>query len=253
MANATTISNFIKEIAPCAQYAYKTLGKVKPSICIGMACVESAYGTSQVMRNHHAFMGHKVGSGKTATRFWEGTFFKSKTKEEYTIGTHTVITDAFRSYSSTQQCILNFYELLNTKLYNRVKADADYRTQMQQIKQCGYMTSSTEVNSVINLIQKYNLTQYDDIVEVKPDTPSKPTNPYKRTIDLIKRGMKGESVKWLQFALNQFGYNLKVDGDFGTKTYTSVIDFQQKHSYQGKKLKVDGLVGLKTIWALENG
>lgn len=165
---------FIKEIAPKARYAYKLLGKVKPSVCIGMACVESGYGTSKVMRDHNAFMGHKVGSGKTATKYWDGSFFKSKTKEEYQIGVHTVITDAFRSYTTMQQCVLNYYELLNTKLYSRVQADADYKTQMQQIKQVGYMTSSTEVNTVLSIINNYNLTEYD-----KDEAPAEvPTCPY---------------------------------------------------------------------------
>ena len=153
---------FIKEIAPCAQHAYKVIGKVLPSICIGMACVESGYGSSKIMRQHNAFMGQKCGSGKTATKYWDKTFFTTKTKEEYQVGVHTVITDAFRSYKDTQQCIMNYYELLNTKLYSRVQSGVDYETQMRQIKQCGYMTSSTEVNSVINLIKKYNLAQYDD-------------------------------------------------------------------------------------------
>lgn len=161
MANATTIANFIEEIAPKAQHAYKTLGKVKPSVCIAMACVESAYGTSKIMRNHNAFFGQKVGTGKTAKKYWDGTFFTSKTKEEYQIGVHSVIVSAFRSYKDMQQSVLNFYELLNTGLYSRVKADADYKTQMKQIKACGYMTSSTEVNSVLTLIERYNLTKYD--------------------------------------------------------------------------------------------
>ena len=98
MATEKQIKDFIKEIAPYAQKAYKELGKVLPSVCIGMACVESAYGTSKIMREHHAFFGQKVGSGKTATKYWQGAFFTSKTKEEYTVGTHTVITSAFRAY-----------------------------------------------------------------------------------------------------------------------------------------------------------
>lgn len=166
---------FIKEIAPKAVYAYKVLGKVKPSVCIGMACVESAYGTSKLMRQHNAFMGHKVGSGKTATKYWDGQFFTSKTKEEYQIGVHTVITSAFRAYSTMQQCVMNFYELLNTKLYSAVKTDADYKTQMQQIKNCGYMTSSTEVSTVLSIINKYNLTVYDK-EEVPP--AEVPAHPY---------------------------------------------------------------------------
>ena len=154
---------FIKEIAPCARAAYKELGKVKPSVCIAMACVESAYGTSKIMREHNAFLGHKCGSGKTATKYWDKTFFTSETKEEYTVGVHTPIIAAFRSYKSMQQCVLNYYELLNTKLYSRVEAGADFKTQMQQIKLCGYMTSSTEVKTVISIIVKYNLTEYDSI------------------------------------------------------------------------------------------
>jgi hypothetical protein len=125
-----------------------------------MACVECAYGTAGSVK-HHSYLGQKVGSGKTATKYWGGKFFKSKTKEEYTVGVHTTITDAFRAYDSMQQCVYNYYELLNTKLYSRVQKGVDYRTQMAQIKMCGYMTSSTEVNSVIKLIEKYNLVRFD--------------------------------------------------------------------------------------------
>ena len=41
MATLAQQKEFIAQIAPCAQYAYKVLGKVKPSVCIGMACIES--------------------------------------------------------------------------------------------------------------------------------------------------------------------------------------------------------------------
>lgn len=241
MANATTIANFIEEIAPCAQYAYKTLGKVKPSVCIGMACIESAYGTSQIMRKHNAFLGHKVGSGKTATKYWSGAFFVSKTKEEYTIGQHTVIRSAFRSFpEGMQQCVLNFYELLNTSLYARVKADADYETQMKQIKACGYMTSSTEVNSVISLIKKYNLTKYDS-------GEASAENPYTLLSTLMKMGARSSSVKWLQWELNRHGANLKIDGVFGQQTKLAVLLYQKDHG-----LVQDGIVGKKTIESLKN-
>lgn len=172
MATQAQINKFISEIAPCAQKAYKVLGKVKPSVCIGMACVESAYGTAGSAR-YNSYLGYKVGSGRTATKYWCGKFFNSKTKEEYSIGVHTVITDAFRAYDSMEQCVFNYYELLNTSLYKRVLADSDYRTQMQQIKACGYMTSSTEVNSVIKIIEKYNLTQYDNGSVIAPAEKSK--------------------------------------------------------------------------------
>lgn len=231
MATEKQIKSFIEQIAPCAQKAYKAIGKVRPSVCIGMACVESAYGTAGSCRCH-SYLGQKVGTGKTATKYWGGKFFTSKTKEEYTVGSHTVIKAAFRSYDSMEQCVFNYYELLNTKLYDRVKAEANYKTQMQQIKASGYMTSSTEVNSVIKLIERYNLTKYDDVGALQ----------ITRT---LKKDCKGEDVKWLQVNLNLKGYFLEMDGVFGEKTLRAVMDFQKKNG-----LVVDGLVGKATIAAL---
>ena len=152
---------FIDMLAPIAQKAFNNIGKILPSVCIAMAIVESNCGQSSIMKKNNALLGQKVGTGKTAKKYWSGKFFVSRTKEEYTVGTHTIIKSAFRAYDSVEQCVFNYYELLNTSLYKRVVGNVDYKTQIQQIKDCGYMTSSTEVNSVISIIEKYNLTIYD--------------------------------------------------------------------------------------------
>ena len=152
---------FIDMLAPIAQKAFNNIGKILPSVCIAMAIVESNCGQSNIMKKNNALLGQKVGTGKTAKKYWSGKFFVSRTKEEYTVGTHTIIKSAFRAYDSIEQCVFNYYELLNTSLYKKVVSNVDYKTQMQQIKDCGYMTSSTEVNSVISIIEKYNLTIYD--------------------------------------------------------------------------------------------
>lgn len=227
MATDAQCRAFIIEISPFAQEAYKVIGKILPSVCIGMACIESAYGTSSIMRNHNAFFGQKVGSGKTAVKYWQGSFFNSKTKEEYTIGQHTVITSAFRAYPSMQMSVFNYYELLNSSLYKKVKADVDYKTQMQQIKDCGYMTSSTEVNSVIKVIEKYNLTQYDGAVP--------------KILPTLKRGDNNEYVRAWQMLLNINGYDCgEADGKFGEKTEKAVIRWQQDHGMES------GYIGPKT-------
>lgn len=235
MASEAQINAFIAQIAPVAQRAYKELGKVYPSVCIGMACVECGYGTAGSCF-HNSYLGQKVGTGKTATRYWGGKFFTSKTKEEYTVGVHTTINAAFRSYDSMEQCVFNYYELLNSKLYSGVSSGVPFTTQMQQIKNCGYMTSSTEVNSVIQIILKYKLTQYDDV--------ERPAigNPYREPTKNVRLNTRGNDARWLQYALNsKGGYKLIVDGIAGQKTISALVDYQRTHG-----LEPDGICGPAT-------
>ena len=58
---------------------------------------------------------------------------------------------------------------------------------------------------------------------------------------LLRSGSQGNFVYLLQFILNQYGYNLSVDGIFGSRTLNAVRDFQRNNS-----LSVDGLVGTNT-------
>lgn len=57
----------------------------------------------------------------------------------------------------------------------------------------------------------------------------------------LQYGSKGSDVKELQQYLNNNGYNLSVDGDFGDNTLSAVKDYQQKNG-----LSVDGIVGNNT-------
>ena len=241
MASESKILDFISRIAPCAQKAYKELGKIYPSICIGMACVESAYGTAGSCF-HNSYLGQKVGTGKTATRYWGGKFFTSKTKEEYTVGVHTTINAAFRSYDSMEQCVFNYYELLNSKIYSGVSSGVPFTTQMQQIKNYGYMTSSTEVNSVIQIILKYKLTQYDNV--------ERPAigNPYQEPTKNVRLNTRGNDARWLQYELNRVGgYKLIVDGIAGELTITCLKNFQKTH-----ELVDDGICGPLTRQKLKS-
>lgn len=54
----------------------------------------------------------------------------------------------------------------------------------------------------------------------------------------LKMGSKGPDVERLQELLNKKGYQLEVDGDFGTLTRAAVKNFQRVHS-----LTDDGVVG----------
>lgn len=68
----------------------------------------------------------------------------------------------------------------------------------------------------------------------------------KPTFDrILRRGDKGEDVKQLQELLNDLGYELTVDGDYGRATKEAVRDFQRKND-----LSADGNFGPKTAEVL---
>lgn len=64
----------------------------------------------------------------------------------------------------------------------------------------------------------------------------------------ISYGSSGSDVKKLQEMLNNNGYSLDVDGQFGSKTQSAVQDYQKKNG-----LDVDGIVGTNTWGSLTSG
>ena len=63
----------------------------------------------------------------------------------------------------------------------------------------------------------------------------------------IRLNSSGNFVYILQYLLNQYGYNLSVDGRFGVRTQNAVKDFQKNNN-----LTQDGIVGRNTWNALLN-
>lgn len=58
----------------------------------------------------------------------------------------------------------------------------------------------------------------------------------------VSYGSSGSDVRELQKKLNENGYSLEVDGQFGSKTQAAVKDYQKKNN-----LQVDGIAG-KNTW-----
>lgn len=105
----------------------------------------------------------------------------------------------------------------------------------------------TSENRQINSIILFGDTQTVVAPTTSTTTKVESDNPYKTPSATLRKGSRGEGVKWLQFQLNELGYNCgKVDGIFGSGTQKSVINFQKD-----KDLDADGLVGPMTRNALK--
>lgn len=231
MATKEQVKNFINMIAPIAQE--KALGRTKsslPSVCIAQACCESAYGTSPKMVNANAVFGIKVGKSKTHFgTAWKDKAYSTKTKECYDGKTYVNIIDMFRAYGTIDEAVEDYYDMLaSCSRYKGCINQTEPLICITAIKNGGYATSPTYVSTIMNIINKYNLTQYDGVVTGKRQT--------------LKFGSHGADVTFLQQRLTAKGYGVGViDGIFGLKTLEAVKAFQAETG-----LTVDGIVGTKT-------
>lgn len=98
------------------------------------------------------------------------------------------------------------------------------------------------------IIQKSNSKKKPEIREipVKKHIPPPVPDVKKRLLQLQTSYMQGDDVKKVQQALLEAGFQIDVDGIFGSQTNKAVVQFQQQ-----RKLVVDGIVGPATLAALE--
>lgn len=87
--------------------------------------------------------------------------------------------------------------------------------------------------------------------DISYEENAKPVNPYKdpsgQIIGRKTIGVNPIYIKWIQYELNEAGYILTVDGQFGPATEKAVKKFQKSC-----KIEVDGVVGPITIKYLKN-
>ena len=243
MAKATAAQRaaFLELMAPLAvEQCKKHNKKIFASVCLAQAIHESGWGTSTKMIRANAVFGIKV--GKSAYHFgtaWKDKAYKTGTTEYYDGKNPTKITDFFRAYDSFMDATEDYYDMLcHCQRYKGALNRSTPRECIEGIIKGGYATGPDYVSHIMDTIRIYNLTRYDEGTLLD-------TNPYKRTLTLMKLGTKGESVKWLQYELNRHGANLKTDGIFGQQTKLAVLLYQKDHS-----LVQDGIVGRCTLKSL---
>lgn len=244
MATSAEVTAFLKKMIPIAQaQAKKHDNKLFASVCIAQACCESAYGTSPKMKRANALYGIKVGKSKVHFgTAWKGKAYSTATKECYDGKTYVNITDMFRAYDSIEDATEDYMDMLcSCSRYSKALNCKSPRDSIYGIKNGGYATAPDYVTTIMNIIRKYNLTQYDE------GGMNVIFNPYDAPTTTLRRGDKGAGVRWLQWALNdKLGLHLVVDGVFGENTYNTLITFQKANG-----LAVDGIAGKNTISALK--
>lgn len=158
-----TKNEFIPTIAPLVVAENQRRGNpLFSSVVIAQAICESGWGQSKIMMKANAIFGIK------ATSSWKGKVYNSNTQECYDGSTYTNITACFRAYNSLAESISDYFDLI-TKLerYRKATVAETPLECITAIKNGGYATSPTYINTIMSIINSNNLTKYDNVEDVE--------------------------------------------------------------------------------------
>ena len=163
-----TKNEFLNTIAPLVVAENKKRGNpLFSSVVIAQAICESGWGQSKIMMKANAIFGIK------ATSSWKGKVYNAKTQECYDGSTYTNITACFRAYNSLAESISDYFDLI-TKLerYRKACVSETPLECITAIKNGGYATSPTYINTIMSIINSNNLTKYDNVEDVENSVDS---------------------------------------------------------------------------------
>lgn len=169
--------NFIQKVAEKVRKYAPLYGIGVHSPIIAQAILESGWGSSVLASKYNNYFGLKCGGA------WNGNSVNMTTQEEYTAGVMTDIRDNFRVFYDFDDGIRGYFEFINYSRYSNLKGVTDPEEYCRLIKEDGYATSSTYVDSLLRIISENNLTRFDNSEKPQEDVDIE---------DLAHRVIKGE-------------------------------------------------------------
>ena len=154
-----TKNEFLETVAKLVVEENNRRGKpLFSSVVIAQAICESNWGQSKIMMKANAIFGIK------ATSNWKGKVYNAKTQECYDGSTYTNITACFRAYNSLAESISDYFDLITkSERYRKACVSNSPLECITAIKNGGYATSPTYINTIMSIIKSNNLTKYDNM------------------------------------------------------------------------------------------
>ena len=148
---------FIPTIAPIVQKVNNELGNpLFSSVVIAQAICESGWGQSKIMMNANAIFGIK------ATKDWQGKVYNANTQEFY--DKYVTVKAGFRAYDSLEDSIRDYFKLITSlSRYKKAINSSSPLECITAIKNGGYATSPTYIETIMSIIKSNNLTKYDEV------------------------------------------------------------------------------------------
>lgn len=139
------LAEFVNILYPVIVRIAPEYGILCPQAVMAQAITESWKGNGiSYLAKLNNFFGLKCGSS------WKGKSVNLKTKEEYTAGTLTTISDNFRVWDSVEEGVRGYFNFISTKRYTNLQGIIDPVLYLSTIKADGYATSSKYVDTCVN-------------------------------------------------------------------------------------------------------
>ena len=144
------VNVFFNNLAPLVVNEYvrrKGQKRLYPSTVLAMAALESGYNL-----NAETLFGIK-GDGKILDT------------SEYINGEYINVKDSFKAYPSITASVQGLYELMQWEHYDRATSCTDYEEECRMVQDCGYATDPDYADKLINIVNSYQLTMFNNIEE----------------------------------------------------------------------------------------
>lgn len=144
---------FLRAVVPAAMASMQATG-VPASVTVAQAILESGWGQTSIAIEANNYFGIKAKPGEDYREFLT---------HEVVNGVSVPETDKFAAYKSATDSFTAHAVLLSglPRYAPAMAAKADPEAFCQQLQQCGYSTNPQYAARLIQLIDQFDLTQYD--------------------------------------------------------------------------------------------
>lgn len=147
-----TDKEFLDKIKPMVLADAESSG-ILASLTAAQAFIESNKGNSGLTQSANNLFGMK------GTYNGQSVIMKTK---EFVNGKYIVVDAAFRKYPSWLDSIRDHSGLFNRlSRYKNLRGEKDYKTACRKVQEDGYATSPSYASTLINIIEKYHLNEWD--------------------------------------------------------------------------------------------
>lgn len=223
--------SFIEQIAPLIQKYAPEYGIKVCSPIIAQAVLESSSGTSELAVNANNFFGLKYRQGRCPTAIG---IYKKIGSEQNPDGSYTSYGMEWMKFANMEDGVIGYFDFINIRNYQSVKGVTEPLEYLENIRAAGYATSLKYVANLMAVIEKYNLTQYDQ--EERKETMSR--SPLVDYVKISPNSSNPRNNKIKKITIHHMAGNLSVE------SCGNVFQNKNRQASSNYGIGTDGRVGL---------